>query len=109
MDVSKALDFLRQLKANNNREWFAAHKDTYLQISKEVNDFAELFRCHSVALLRRFLLFRHLPFNDVLLLARKVDTHFDEFPAVHLETSGVVLLVDLVECCLSVAVHLELK
>ncbi|MBR4440568.1 MAG: DUF2461 domain-containing protein [Bacteroidales bacterium] len=41
MDVSRALDFLSQLGGNNNREWFAAHKDTYLQINKEVNDFAD--------------------------------------------------------------------
>ncbi|MBO4372807.1 MAG: DUF2461 domain-containing protein [Bacteroidales bacterium] len=41
MDVSKALDFLRQLKANNNREWFNSRKDTYLEINKEISDFAE--------------------------------------------------------------------
>ena len=41
MDVSRVLDFLSQLKCNNNRDWFAAHKDTYLQINKEINDFAE--------------------------------------------------------------------
>ncbi len=39
--VSRALDFLSQLKVNNNRDWFAAHKDTYLEINKEINDFAE--------------------------------------------------------------------
>ncbi|MBP5368116.1 MAG: DUF2461 family protein, partial [Bacteroidales bacterium] len=31
MDVSRILDFLSQLKVNNNRDWFAAHKDTYLE------------------------------------------------------------------------------
>lgn len=41
MDVSRILDFLSQLKVNNNRDWFAAHKDTYLEINKEINDFAE--------------------------------------------------------------------
>lgn len=41
MDVSRILDFLSQLKSNNNRDWFAAHKDTYLQINKEINDFAD--------------------------------------------------------------------
>ena len=54
-------------------------------------------------------LFRHLPINDVLFLARKVDADFDEFPSVHLETSGVVLFVDLVEGGLCVLIHLELK
>jgi len=41
MDVSRILDFLSQLKNNNNRDWFAAHKDTYLEINKEINDFAD--------------------------------------------------------------------
>ena len=41
MDVSRVLDFLSQLKCNNNRDWFAAHKDTYLQINKEINEFAD--------------------------------------------------------------------
>ena len=41
MDVSRVLDFLSQLKCNNNRDWFAAHKDTYLEINKEINEFAD--------------------------------------------------------------------
>ncbi|MBP5368451.1 MAG: DUF2461 domain-containing protein [Bacteroidales bacterium] len=41
MDVSRILDFLSQLKVNNNRDWFAAHKDTYLEINKEINEFAD--------------------------------------------------------------------
>ncbi|MCQ2976036.1 MAG: DUF2461 domain-containing protein [Bacteroidales bacterium] len=39
MDVSKVLNFLVQLKENNNREWFNSHKDTYLSINKEVEVF----------------------------------------------------------------------
>ncbi|MBO4244439.1 MAG: DUF2461 domain-containing protein [Bacteroidales bacterium] len=41
MNVSRVLDFLSQLKCNNNRDWFAAHKDTYLQINKETAEFAD--------------------------------------------------------------------
>mgnify|MGYP002610105306 CR=1 FL=1 len=27
--ISRLYDFLRELQANNNREWFAAHKEEY--------------------------------------------------------------------------------
>ena len=30
--VPRLYDFLRQLAANNNREWFAAHKPLYLDL-----------------------------------------------------------------------------
>ena len=40
--VSKAtLDFLSQLKQNNNREWFAEHKKEFQQLEKEFKSFAQ--------------------------------------------------------------------
>lgn len=35
------IDFLRQLKANNNREWFNAHKDDYLKVQQRFNGYVE--------------------------------------------------------------------
>lgn len=37
------LDFLRELKENNNKEWFAINKDRYLAIKKEIDLFWEHF------------------------------------------------------------------
>ncbi|WP_212003801.1 DUF2461 domain-containing protein [Chitinophaga sp. HK235] len=34
-------DFLNALKKNNNREWFNAHKDTYVHELKQVEEFAD--------------------------------------------------------------------
>lgn len=39
--MKKALDFLRLLQQNNNREWFEAHKPLYREIQEEFNVFAE--------------------------------------------------------------------
>ena len=33
--------FLRQLKENNNREWFAENKDRYIAANSNVADFVE--------------------------------------------------------------------
>ena len=30
--IGNIFAFLRELKSNNNREWFAAHKESYLQL-----------------------------------------------------------------------------
>lgn len=35
-DIRGVMDFLRRLKANNNREWFAAHKEEWLEARKSV-------------------------------------------------------------------------
>ena len=33
--MKKAFEFLKQVRENNNREWFAQHKPTYEAIVKE--------------------------------------------------------------------------
>lgn len=38
---ASGFDFLRKLKKNNNRDWFNAHKETYLQELAQVEAFAE--------------------------------------------------------------------
>lgn len=41
MIIAKAsFDFLKQLAKNNNREWFAAHKDAYTRAHENIADFA---------------------------------------------------------------------
>ncbi len=37
--MKKAFDFLTQLRENNNREWFSAHKPEYDSIVKENKTF----------------------------------------------------------------------
>ncbi|MDE6717135.1 MAG: DUF2461 domain-containing protein [Muribaculaceae bacterium] len=37
--MKNTLEFLKQLAANNNREWFNAHKDEYLKVKAFINDF----------------------------------------------------------------------
>ncbi len=39
--MKEILHFLRQLKANNTREWFMAHKDEYKAVQEKFNRFAE--------------------------------------------------------------------
>ncbi len=39
--MDKVIEFLRQLKENNNREWFNAHKDAYLLAQARFNTFVE--------------------------------------------------------------------
>jgi len=36
-----SLEFLKQVKKNNNRDWFNAHKDRYLVELKNIELFAE--------------------------------------------------------------------
>lgn len=38
MDVSVIFQFLKDLAANNNREWFQGHKDEYLKAQKEFEE-----------------------------------------------------------------------
>ena len=38
--MKKILDFLTDLSANNNREWFNANKDRYLEVKQETEAFA---------------------------------------------------------------------
>ncbi|WP_258103602.1 DUF2461 domain-containing protein [Marinoscillum sp. MHG1-6] len=38
--MKKTLDFLTQLAQNNEREWFNAHKESYLEADKEVKSFS---------------------------------------------------------------------
>jgi uncharacterized protein (TIGR02453 family) len=42
--TSSNLDFLKRLKKNNNREWFAKHKDVYQSELENVTAFAEALR-----------------------------------------------------------------
>ena len=35
MDISIIFQFLKELAANNNREWFQAHKEEYLRAQAE--------------------------------------------------------------------------
>ena len=39
--MQQIIDFLRQLQANNNREWFAEHRDEYKAAQARFNTFAE--------------------------------------------------------------------
>ena len=39
--MKKVLTFLRRLQKNNNKEWFAAHKDEYLEAQARWNAFCE--------------------------------------------------------------------
>lgn len=39
MDAKKILSFISDLTENNNREWFNAHKDRYLEIKGEIDTF----------------------------------------------------------------------
>lgn len=41
MDAKKILSFISDLTANNNREWFNEHKDRYLEMKSEIDQFAE--------------------------------------------------------------------
>ena len=44
--MKEILAFLRDLAANNNREWFNAHKDRYLDVKKRVEALTEIGRAH---------------------------------------------------------------
>jgi uncharacterized protein (TIGR02453 family) len=39
--LKSTFDFLRKLSANNNRDWFAAHKDQYESAKKNAEDFVD--------------------------------------------------------------------
>ena len=39
--MKKILDFLTRLNSNNNREWFNAHKDEYLNVKAKVEELTE--------------------------------------------------------------------
>ena len=41
MNTKTCIEFLKTLKANNNREWFNANKDLYLQAHKNLVEFAD--------------------------------------------------------------------
>lgn len=41
MNIKNALDFLEELKKNNNRDWFNAHKERYLVIKAEFEQLTE--------------------------------------------------------------------
>lgn len=40
-EIGKVYSFLKDLKKNNNREWFNAHKDRYLEVKALVDDFTQ--------------------------------------------------------------------
>ena len=39
--MKEIIGFLRQLQANNNREWFNAHKDEFLKCQARWNELVE--------------------------------------------------------------------
>ena len=39
--TKEGFDFLKQLRNNNDRDWFNAHKDQYLASHQNVIDFAD--------------------------------------------------------------------
>lgn len=41
MDISRLVRFLRQLKANNNKQWFDAHREEYQELRVEFSDFVQ--------------------------------------------------------------------
>ena len=41
MDMKEVLEFLRQLAANNNRDWFNEHKDEYMKVKARVEEFTQ--------------------------------------------------------------------
>jgi uncharacterized protein (TIGR02453 family) len=41
MDFKAAFKFLKDLKSNNNKEWFDKHKDVYLGVKKDFEDFVQ--------------------------------------------------------------------
>jgi uncharacterized protein (DUF2461 family) len=41
MDLNIIFDFLKDLKPNNNREWFNEHKDRYLQAKRLFENITE--------------------------------------------------------------------
>ena len=43
--MKEVLDFLKELAANNNREWFAEHKEWYQQCYAKFVDFSEQYIC----------------------------------------------------------------
>ena len=48
--ITKAtLKFFKEIKQNNNREWFLKHKDRYLDVKKELETFAETWHHHIMA------------------------------------------------------------
>lgn len=53
MHIQGILDFLKQLAVNNNREWFQAHKDTYLSVQKDFEDLLALVIAR-ISFIRRF-------------------------------------------------------
>ena len=48
MDVKRILNYLADLSANNNRDWYQAHKDEYLVCRADFEELGKLwppFRC----------------------------------------------------------------
>ena len=41
MKVFLSIEFLRQLTANNERDWFNAHKEEYLNVKAQVETFTQ--------------------------------------------------------------------
>ncbi|MDE6084914.1 MAG: DUF2461 domain-containing protein, partial [Muribaculaceae bacterium] len=39
--MKQIFDFLKELAANNNRDWFNAHKDEYLKVKASVEELTE--------------------------------------------------------------------
>ena len=64
----KALDFLKELKENNNREWFNEHKDAFKHVETGVKHFyeslLETLRTHDdIEKLKMFRIYRDIRFS----------------------------------------------
>ncbi|MEJ2585841.1 MAG: DUF2461 domain-containing protein, partial [Robiginitalea sp.] len=64
----KVLRFLSELKANNNRDWFESHRDTYREARETMtvfcNALAQVFRAHDQILPpKHFRIYRDLRFS----------------------------------------------
>ena len=66
--MEQVLDFLNQLKNNNNRDWFNTHKSTYHEIQKEARKFYEsvqlkLEQHDDIEKLKMFRVYRDVRFS----------------------------------------------
>jgi len=64
----KAVQFLKRLKKNNNRDWFNEHKDEYKKLETEIKDFyntlnLELQKNDQIDKLKMFRIYRDVRFS----------------------------------------------
>ena len=66
--MEQVLEFLNQLKYNNNREWFNEHKAAYLEMQKDIKEFYESVRRNlelhdEIEKLKMFRVYRDVRFS----------------------------------------------